>query len=102
MGLVTCGDVQWIGEIQRPEKEKAGYSAEMSARTNTRKLTSLKTEQITDGEDMKDLNVMTRIYVMTRNYYVSILCKFRKYLHDVIIELEALSPRRRLRYEKVG
>lgn len=73
----------------------------MSARTNTRKLTSLKTEEITDGEDMKDLNVMTRIYVITRNYCVSILCKFREYLHDVIIGLEALSPRRRLRYEKM-
>lgn len=33
---------------------------------------------------MKDLNVMTRICVMTRNCYVSILCKFREYLKENI------------------
>lgn len=51
----------------------------------------MKREEITDGEDMRDLNVMTRNYV-AHHYYVSIMCIFCEYLHDVIEGPVGLSP----------
>lgn len=70
--LVICGDVRWTEGIGRRGRGKAGYSAEMWVRTNTKKSTSLLREEITGGEDTKDSNVMTRSYV-AQHYYVSII-----------------------------